>query len=519
MTLLRLALRSTRVGLLVVAGVGAVFVTVGIKAYETAGGGAQLVVLAENPSLRALLGVPWDLTTAGGFVTWRMTAFLALVTGVWALLAVTRQLRGSEDAGLAELLLAGRSSRRDWVVSVVAALWLAGGVLALAVLLSALAGGLAAWPSLLWAASIGLGLWVIGGIGAVCSQVMAQRRAAAGLAAAVMGGLFVVRMAADAAVSWGWARWLTPFGWIESVRAFDAGAWFPLLLLLATSVLLAVAAVLLAQRRDLGSGLWQARPAPASHTGLLASAWTYALRRRLRELRWWAPSLLAVALLYGYLAGEVVAFVRDDAGYRRLVEDFGMAGLVTVEGYVAVMALMMSVVVVSYVVVVVHAEADDEEVGRLDLVYAAPVTRDGWLGALVGSTLGGAVALSALSGVGLWLGALLGGGQLSWAHAMSAVVATWPVVVALLAVCLVVIGWSPRHVAAAGGGVAAAWLLLALFGPMLSLPSWLVSLSPYDHLGQVPLTGWDLPGTLAVSGLGLLAGALGWLAYRRRDLL
>jgi LPXTG-motif cell wall-anchored protein len=54
---------------------------------------------------------------------------------------------------------------------------------------------------------------------------------------------------------------------------------------------------------------------------------------------------------------------------------------------------------------------------------------------------------------------------------------------------------------------------------MLSLPSWLVSLSPYDHLGQVPLTGWDLPGTLAVSGLGLLAGALGWLAYRRRDLL
>jgi ABC-2 type transport system permease protein len=83
----------------------------------------------------------------------------------------------------------------------------------------------------------------------------------------------------------------------------------------------------------------------------------------------------------------------------------------------------------------------------------------------------------------------------------------------------VVIGVSPRHVAAVGGGVAAAWLLLALFGPMLSLPSWLVSLSPYDHLGQVPLTGWDLPGTLAVSGLGLLAGALGWLAYRRRDLL
>lgn len=517
--LLRLALRGMRTGLVLVAVMGVFFVSVGAKAFDSAGGGPQLAVLANSPSLRALLGVPWDLSTRGGFVFWRMTAFLALAAAIWALLATTRLLRGYEDLGLTEQLLAGRIRRRSWLLAVLGATWVAGAVLAVAVVLACLAARLDVGPAVLYGVAVGLGLVTFGTVGALCAQVMPQRRSAGGLAAIVTGAFFVIRMAADAASSWGALRWATPFGWIESARAFEANRWVALLPLVAAPLLLGWLSTVLLQRRDLGAGLWQSRRLPPTRLGGLSTAWGYAVRRRARELRWWLPAVLAVALLYGYLAGQVVDFINTDAGYRRLIEQLGLRDLVTVEGYVSVMVVLLSIAALAYPVVVVHGDSEDEGEGRLDLTYAAAVTRDRWLGALVGSAVIGALLISLVSGIGIGLGAWWGGGSVSVGDAVSAVVATWPVVIALVGVCVVLLGWWPRRVGSVGALVAGVWLLIELFGPALDWPDAVIRLTPYDHIGSVPVTGFDVVGSLAVSALGLLVGAVGWAAYRRRDLM
>ena len=518
-TLIRLALRQTVVGTVVVAAFSAVFVSAALAAYRTGGGAGQLMVLAENPGLRALLGVPWDLSTSGGFVAWRDQMALLLLGGIWALLAATRLLRGAEELGLAEVVLAGRVTRREFVLSVLAAIGLASLVDTLVLVVVLIANGESLAPSLLFGLGIGLSVFTIGVVGALWAQLVPVRRRAAGLAAVTVGVLFVLRMAADATTSLGWLRWVTPFGWVENLRAFDTNNVLALLPLVLVPALLLVATLMIAERRDLGAGLVPVGDVASAHNRLLGSPLALAWRRRQRELLGWGTSLLLVGLLYGYLAGEVVRFVRDDPNYRKLVEQFGIGDLVTVEGYLAMMALMLSLVIAAYAVVVVHGDVEDEESGRLDLVYSGVVTRTRWFVALSASTLVGAVVLNIVTGVGLAVGASWGSAGVGVLDALGAVVSLLPVVVLVLALSLAALGLRPRTVVWVGGGVLAVSAVVTFFGPAFNWPQWLLNLSPYDHIGAVPQTGFDVAGTTLLLVLSAAAVLLAWWAYDRRDLI
>ena len=70
-----------------------------------------LDTLLENPAVRALYGMPFDVTNAGGFTVWRVGTFLCVFAGLWALMATTRVLRGEEEAGRWDLLLTSPVTR------------------------------------------------------------------------------------------------------------------------------------------------------------------------------------------------------------------------------------------------------------------------------------------------------------------------------------------------------------------------------------------------------------------------
>jgi ABC-2 type transport system permease protein len=61
-----------------------------------------------NDALASMVGPARRLDTVGGFLAWRVFGLLILVGAVWGLLTATRLLRGEEDAGRWELLLAAR---------------------------------------------------------------------------------------------------------------------------------------------------------------------------------------------------------------------------------------------------------------------------------------------------------------------------------------------------------------------------------------------------------------------------
>src|SRR5690349_565553 len=108
----RLALRQIRRGALVVIGLAAGMSALVAATYadvmaDPAAAGS-LRALAGNPAIRTLFGEPVGLDNAGGFTVWRVGTFIAVLLGVWAILATTRITRGEEDTGRWDVLLAGR---------------------------------------------------------------------------------------------------------------------------------------------------------------------------------------------------------------------------------------------------------------------------------------------------------------------------------------------------------------------------------------------------------------------------
>ena len=67
--------------------------------------------IGSNPGLTALFGETRALETITGFTEWRVVLVLSLVGAVWAIFAVTRILRGEEDDGRADVVLAGPITR------------------------------------------------------------------------------------------------------------------------------------------------------------------------------------------------------------------------------------------------------------------------------------------------------------------------------------------------------------------------------------------------------------------------
>ena len=93
---------------------GWVLVTQFGKEYPTAAARAMLVkTMGSNAGLQAIFGPSPRIGTVGGYMAAHAVGVVGIILGaVWGLLAATRLLRGEEEAGRWEVLLAGQTTRR-----------------------------------------------------------------------------------------------------------------------------------------------------------------------------------------------------------------------------------------------------------------------------------------------------------------------------------------------------------------------------------------------------------------------
>ena len=99
---------------------------------------------AANEALRLFYGYPYNPLTVGGYSAWRVGGTLAILAAVFGLLAAVRALRGEEDTGRMELVLAGGVGRRTTYLSAMAAIGVGILILWLAEFAGFIAGGLSA---------------------------------------------------------------------------------------------------------------------------------------------------------------------------------------------------------------------------------------------------------------------------------------------------------------------------------------------------------------------------------------
>jgi ABC-2 type transport system permease protein len=231
----RLATRLIRRSALIVLAVSAAMTAVVVATYEglmtDPGTTAALGALAGNPAIRTLFGEPLALDDPGGFTVWRTGTMVAVLLGVWSILATTRVTRGEEDAGRWDLLLAGRLSLRSVVVRHVGVLAVAGLLVGAAVGAALAVSGTGIAGAVVHATGIAvLGLFFVGA-GALSAQVFSARSAATGAAVAVLGLMLLARMVGDGVTALAWLRWLSPFGLLEISGPYARNRWLPLAVL------------------------------------------------------------------------------------------------------------------------------------------------------------------------------------------------------------------------------------------------------------------------------------------------
>jgi ABC-2 type transport system permease protein len=472
--------------------------------------------------LAMLLGPVSAIDTVGGYTVYKAFVFLTAIGAIWGLLIATRLLRGEEDAGRWQIVLAGATRPGRATAATLTALFAAVGVLgAGTTAISLLAGrdpdlGFGVGTTLLYGCSLTIAPAVFVAIGAITSQLGRTRRVATTLGMYAFGVLFIVRMVADAGTSTHWLLWLTPFGWVERMRPFTENDIRPLLLAVLAVVVSSGLAVRLASRRDSGSGVIAARDVARPRSFGLASPTRLALRLDAPVLSAWFVGAVATGFAFG-LIGKIANGVVSSSVSDTL-DRFGVGGTSFVLQFFGVAFLLVATVVALIPVAELGAAADDETSGRLFALLARPVRRVTVLGGRIVIASVTILATAALTGFATWLGAKSQGVEPGLGRMIGAGLNVVPTALLVLGIGVVILAVAPRAAVRAVYAVVIGSIILDLLTAIVSGLSWLDDFSLFHYMALAPAAHIDPTTVVVTLLLSAACCAVGLALFGRRDL-
>lgn len=483
-----------------------------------------LAAALANPVILMFRGLPSG-TSEGAFLAFEILPWLALLAALMSGFLAVRHTRGDEEAGRSELVWATPAGRRLPTVATAVHGIAANVVLAALTALALLATGLDAGGSMLMGAAAGSCGLAFLGIALLAAQLFRTSRGANAATVWVLVGAFLLRGIGNAAgtpdddltrITSAWPAWLSPFGWAEQTRPYDANLAWPLLWGVAVGLGLAATAIGLQALRDLDAGFVPERAGRASARTALRSPHALVWRLTSGAIAGWAVGGVLTGLLATTLGGVVDRIAGENPAVTEILEKIGGATGGLDEVVVTVFFTLLGILAACCAVQTVVRARQEEARGTAELVLATPTGRVRWLGdhllvaaAAVVIVVGAAVAAG-------WLGVWSRGGAgelyriVAVAGAGQAVAAMVFAVLAALVFVLL-----PRASIAVAWALVMLAALLGLFGPLFGLPEWSANLSPFAVTPVVDGDAVDLRGGWWLL-LALAVGAAGTLALMRR---
>ena len=495
------------------------------SAYPTQVARDQLAkAFGSNIGLNALLGHAHAINTVAGFASWRVLGILSVLGAIWGVLTSTRLMRGDEEAGRYEMLLAGQTTRRRAGGQAVAGL--GAGLVTLFVLTAigtvltgrASAVGFTLGQSLYFSVTLVAGAATFLAIGALTSQLASTRRQAAAMAGAVFGICYALRMVADSDPGLHWMVWLSPLGWIEESRPLTGPR--PLVLLPVVLLILVVTAVTLhlAGTRDLGAATWPSRDTSAPHLALAGSPIGLAVRLMRPVALGWLFAVAAFSILLGTVAESSTKDITGDKSVREALSRLGGHGA-PAAAYLGLtfllIALMIALVAAGQVTAIRAEEAD----GHLENLMVRPVRRTSWLAGRLGLAMLLLTAAGVLAGIGAWAGAASQHSGVGFGSLVTAGLNVVPPSLFLLGLGALLLGAWPRRTAAVVYGYLAWSFLIEFLGAVVHASHWLLDTSVFFHMVPAPATSPDWASAAVIAGLGVAGAVVGGILLNRRDLL
>jgi len=473
--------------------------------------------LGNNASLRAMYGPAFDLTSAGGFIAWRMGGFAAAMIGLMSLLAVIRHTRAEEEAGRLELLRSTVVGRHAPLAAALLVTLGANVLLAAIVIVGLVAQSVPiAGAVALGLAFAGCGL-VFSGVSAVTAQVSENARPARGMAASVLGVAYLLRAIGDSSDTAAWLSWLSPVGWVQQTRAFAGERWWVLGIPLVVGVALIALGVALEARRDFGAGLRPSALGPERAARALSTPAGLAWRLQRGSLLAWTIGVAIFAGAIGSVANGVLDIFKGNKQLEEIFRRMGGGQSLIDAFFAAVLPVMATVATIHSVQAMLRLRSEETET-RVEQVLGTAVTRTRLLRShllyavaspailmtAVGLSAGGAYAASAHSAGKVW--AVLGG-------ALVLIPAMW----IFTGITMALIGLAPQRSVLAWGALAACGVLGQL-GPILQLPDRILRISPFANVPQLPGADLEILPLAILSLIAITLTAAGIWGFQRRDI-
>lgn len=470
-----------------------------------------------NPAFNLIFGQARDLTTIEGFGAWRSLALGGFFAALMAILIVVRNSRANEDSGQAELIasaVVGRATRLGVAIIMAVIASVAVGVLAsLAMILM----GAEAASSITLAATFTASGLMFAGVAAVTSQIGSDARTASSLAIAVLGGSFLLRGYADTVDPDGWAVWLSPLGWTEQVAPGTQNNWWPLLACVGLTVVLVGLAFILQSHRDFGQGLLTPNPGP-SRGGAMANIWGLAVGINRSAIISWTIAFVILGLVFGLLATAMMDILETSPAIAQVLAA-GAATPQTISFGLLITLINLLVIIAAVYGVAVTGRIYAEEVEyRVEPLLAGKVSRSEYLASnAVIAFLGPAVALM-IGTLAIGLVAAPANESIDVDSVLQQGLVEIPALWLMVGIALAAIGAKPTLRLVAWLAIVATFGLTIL-GPSLELPDWILAISPLWHVPNVAATDPNDLGMAVVSAIAALLIAVGFIGFRRRDVL
>ena len=518
-------------------GLGALMATVLVAVptiFATPAAKAAVVSLGAS---YAWIAEPIKIDTAGGYATWKY-GITILVVVIWPLLAGTGMLRGEEERGSLDVLLAAPRGRVRVVLEKLAALWTALLIFGVIVGLLTFAGGAKLNGEVTLGGTLGFGInlalicAVFGSVGFLVSQFTQERRTASGLTAALLLVAIVVDMVHRVVANTEWLSRLSPVYYYNLSKPLVPGYGVNLgamVFLAALTGVFAGAGVWFFARRDVGGVVFQLPSRrPSSTRALPTSDWSlrslYA-----RSLGMITPSTLWWTLIIALLGAWLVIIVKQTetqlrsllqgSNYFAQVIKLGGTDTATNEAILSALFLFLPILLMAFAVTQANRWSADEEEGLLDIVLSTPQPR---LRVLLVRFAALATATIFISVVTLFAAASAAaayGVTLDYGNLAAASLSMIPLGLLVAALGYLFSGWLR---AAFDTGLLSfllvIWFFISFIGPSLKLPDVVEKLSPFFYYGTPLIHGVQLGDLLVVVAVGAAALALASYRFARKDI-
>jgi len=493
--------------------------------YGTAAEQQQLLTMLKTPVM-AILFAPVTSTHSNLAILFA-GIMLPLLAVLVALLNIQLTLRGTrkmEESGETELLLSTAMTKRSPIKALVVEVILVNLIISLCtwlvLTLVAISGSTGTGNGLLASLLFSVGIF-FSGITFIGAQLFMDSQSVALLGYGSLGIFYLLRALVDIN-AWSGVKVISPFNWLTASRVYDINNnWGSIALLVVGLVLMGITLVVV-PHRDLGTGLIQTRHHGRAQAPVLLKNFTGLLWRSVRKtVLGWLIGIVLVAIMFGSLFSGLADLITTNPLITKVL---GVAGTHTaISAVYTHFWVMVSLVIALFAILaglgVVQQYQRDRRSGALDLLSAQPITRANYYGHYV---LGGAFTTILAWSVGLLV---------AWFVAQQTVTVPlaadllsrmfWgylPVMLTFISLAGLCIGWLPQAVGIVYVYAGLMFLLTYLQG-LFNVPTWLLQFAPFGWVHNVPVVGLSMSHMLGLVIVMLLGGLIGWVGFKRRNLV